>query len=596
VTFSGSPVFDFSDTVPDEGLFQMPILNADIAEIFTRMANLLEIEDANPFRVRAYRNASRVVAGLGREIADMHGSGEDLTDLPGIGKDLAAKIDEIIRTGTLKQLETLEGQTPPGLNDLMNIPGLGPRKVAALYRHLNITTSGELRAAAEEKKIRELDGFGEKSEQSILESLAGPEVGKDRILFQEAEQRAGPLVDYLKKGGGIENITVAGSFRRCRETVGDLDILVACADDGNVMDRFTGYEDVRKIVSKGSTRSTVVLLSGLQVDLRVVPLKSYGAALHYFTGSKAHNIAVRKRGVKRGLKINEYGVFKKEKQVAGRTEEEVYQAVGLGYIEPELREDRGEIEAAENGRLPALVRLEDIRGDLHAHTDATDGRSSLREMAEAARKRGYEYLAITEHSKRVTMAGGLDAGKLAAQIEQIDRLNEQFEGFRLLKGIEVDILADGSLDLPDGILERLDLCVCSVHYNQNLSREKQTDRILRAMENPFFNILAHPTGRLIGRRKPYDVDLEKIMEAAQASGIFLELNAEPERMDLSDTRCMTAREIGVKVAISTDAHSAASLDFMRYGIGQARRGWLEPDNVINTRPLSELLKLIGKRK
>ncbi len=573
----------------------MPILNADIAEIFTRMANLLEIEEANPFRVRAYRNASRVVGSLGKEIADMRRNGEDLTDLPGIGKDLAAKIDEILKTGTLKQLEKLEDQTPGGLNDLMNVPGLGPKRVAALYEHLKVTTPEELRAAAEEKKIRELEGFGEKTEQSILESLSTPAAGQDRILYQEAEQRAGPLVDHLKKGGGIEDIIVAGSFRRCMETVGDLDILVACADDADVMKRFTEYEDVRKIVSKGGTRSTVVLQSGLQVDLRVVPRESYGAALHYFTGSKAHNIAVRKRGVKRSFKINEYGVFQKEKQVAGRTEEEVYEAVGLPYIEPELREDRGEIEAAENGALPTLVRLEDIRGDLHAHTDATDGRSSLKEMAEAAQKRGYEYLAITEHSKRVTMAGGLDAEKLAAQIKQIDRLNEQFEGFRLLKGIEVDILADGGLDLPDGILERLDLCVCSVHYNQNLSREKQTGRILRAMENSFFNILAHPTGRLIGKRKAYDVDLEKIMEAARDSGIYLELNAEPERMDLTAAHCMTAREMGVKVAISTDAHSTASLDFMRYGIGQARRGWLEADDVINTRPLPGLLKLLERK-
>jgi DNA polymerase (family 10) len=361
------------------------------------------------------------------------------------------------------------------------------------------------------------------------------------------------------------------------------------------MDRFTAYEDVRKIVSKGGTRSTVVLQSGLQVDLRVVPRGSYGAALHYFTGSKAHNIAVRKRGVRRGLKINEYGVFEGKKQVAGKTEKEVYGAVGLRYIEPELREDRGEIEASEKNRLPALVRLKDIRGDLHAHTDATDGRNSLEEMAEAARKRGYEYLAITEHSRRVTMAGGLDTEKLAAQIERIDRLNEQFDGFRLLKGIEVDILADGTLDLPDAILERLDLCVCSVHYHQNLPRQKQTERILRAMENPLFNILAHPTGRLIGRRKPYEVDLEKIMETARDSGVFLELNAGPERMDLNDSHCRTAKEIGVKVALATDAHSTAGLNFMRYGIGQARRGWLEAEDVINTRSLPELVKLLERK-
>jgi DNA polymerase (family 10) len=573
----------------------MPILNADIADIFTRMANLLEIENANPFRVRAYRNAARVISSLGREIADMDPDNEDLTDLPGIGKDLAAKIDEILKTGKLKQLEELEGQTPAGLNELMKIPGLGPKRVAVLYRQLGIANAEELRSAAEEQKIRELEGFGEKTEQSILESFSRPEGGQDRILYREAEQRAGALVAYLKKAGGIQKITVAGSFRRCMETVGDLDILVVCKAGAKIMDRFTAYEDVRKIVSKGGTRSTVVLQSGLQVDLRVVPRGSYGAALHYFTGSKAHNIAVRKRGVRRGLKINEYGVFEGKKQVAGKTEKEVYGAVGLRYIEPELREDRGEIEASEKNRLPALVRLKDIRGDLHAHTDATDGRNSLEEMAEAARKRGYEYLAITEHSRRVTMAGGLDTEKLAAQIERIDRLNEQFDGFRLLKGIEVDILADGTLDLPDAILERLDLCVCSVHYHQNLPRQKQTERILRAMENPLFNILAHPTGRLIGRRKPYEVDLEKIMETARDSGVFLELNAGPERMDLNDSHCRTAKEIGVKVALATDAHSTAGLNFMRYGIGQARRGWLEAEDVINTRSLPELVKLLERK-
>ena len=572
----------------------MPIQNADIADIFTRVANMLEIEDANPFRVRAYRNAARTVSSLGRSVSEMVEDDQDLTELAGIGSDLAQKIREIVETGSLRQLEALEEQTPAGLNDLMGVSGLGPKRVAALYRELGVTSLKELKSAAESHEIREVDGFGEKTEQSILESLARSEGKEERIPLQEAEQRAAPLVDYLKDSKGIKQITVAGSYRRCKETVGDLDILVSCKRDENPMDRFTAYEDVRKVVSKGDTRSTVVLKSGLQVDLRVLPAVGYGAGLHYFTGSKAHNIAVRKRGVKKNLKINEYGVYRGKKRVAGKTEKEVYDAVDLPYIEPELREDNGEIEAAEKGRLPDLVAADDIRGDLHAHTNATDGQDSLEDMAEAAKDLGYRYLAITEHSRKVTMAKGFDADRLEEQIERIDRLNEALEDFRLLKGIEVDILEDGQLDLPDDILKELDLRVCSVHYHQNLPRKKQTRRILKAMENPYFNILGHPTGRIIGQRGPIEVDLEQVMKAAGENGCFLELNAEPDRLDLNDSHCRMAREIGVKVAVSTDAHSSGSLRFMRFGIHQARRGWLEAGDVVNTRSTAALLKMMKR--
>jgi len=572
----------------------MPIQNADIADIFTRVANMLEIEDANPFRVRAYRNAARTVSSLGRSVSEMVEDDQDLTELAGIGSDLAQKIREIVETGSLRQLEALEEQTPAGLNDLMGVSGLGPKRVAALYRELGVTSLKELKSAAESHEIQEVDGFGEKTEQSILESLARSEGEEERIPLQEAEQRAAPLVDYLKDSKGIKQITVAGSYRRCKETVGDLDILVSCKRDENPMDRFTAYEDVRKVVSKGDTRSTVVLKSGLQVDLRVLPAVGYGAGLHYFTGSKAHNIAVRKRGVKKNLKINEYGVYRGKKRVAGKTEKEVYDAVDLPYIEPELREDNGEIEAAEKGRLPDLVAADDIRGDLHAHTNATDGQDSLEDMAEAAKDLGYRYLAITEHSRKVTMAKGFDADRLEEQIERIDRLNEALEDFRLLKGIEVDILEDGQLDLPDDILKELDLRVCSVHYHQNLPRKKQTRRILKAMENPYFNILGHPTGRIIGQRGPIEVDLEQVMKAAGENGCFLELNAEPDRLDLNDSHCRMAREIGVKVAVSTDAHSSGSLRFMRFGIHQARRGWLEAGDVVNTRSTAALLKMMKR--
>jgi DNA polymerase (family 10) len=389
-------------------------------------------------------------------------------------------------------------------------------------------------------------------------------------------------------------VTVAGSYRRRRETVGDLDILVTAAKGAPVIARFVGYEDVAEVISRGTTRSTVVLRNGLQVDLRVVPKVSYGAALHYFTGSKAHNIAVRRMGVARGLKINEYGVSKGEKRIAGRSEKEVYAEVGLPYIEPELRENQGEIEAALKKRLPRLVSLEDIRGDLHTHSTASDGHASIEAMAMAAQARGHAYFAVSDHSRRVTIAHGLDARRLARQIGQIDWLNDELKGIRVLKSSEVDILEDGTLDLPDAILAQLDLTVCAVHSKFDLPRDRQTERIIQAMDNPNFNILAHPTGRLLGQRPAYDVDMERLMQAAKERNCILEVNAQPERLDLTDTHCRLAKEIGVKVAISTDAHSTRDLDLLRFGIAQARRGWLEPDDVINTRPWPEVAALLRR--
>lgn len=573
----------------------MPVQNADVSEIFNKLADLLDIQGANPFRVRAYRNAARTVTSLPRNVADMIQENKDLSELAGIGKDLAGKIQEIVQTGTLSQLEEVEKETPSELNQLMNVGGLGPKRVKVLYQELSIRNLKELKAAAESQKIRDLEGFGEKTEQQILEELQQMDGSEVRIKLLEAEQRAEPLVDYLKKTKGLKEITVAGSFRRKKETVGDLDILVTCKKGSKIMDRFVRYEDIRKVVSQGTTRSTVILRSGLQVDVRVLPQVSYGAALHYFTGSKSHNIAVRKIGTKKGLKINEYGVFKGDDRIAGKTEKEVYDQVGLPYIEPELRENRGEVEAAQKDELPNLLTLKDIRGDLHSHTKATDGHHSLEAMAKAAKEHGYEYLAVTDHSQKVTMAKGLDAKRLSEQIKAIDKLNEELEGIRILKGIEVDILEDGSLDLPDDILKELDLRVCSVHYKQNLSQQKQTERIVRAMDNPYFNILAHPTGRLINERKPMELNLEKIMEAAKDRGCYLEVNAHPDRLDLSDPYCKMAREMDLKLAISTDAHSTSDLDFMRFGVNQARRGWLEAGDVLNTHSWKQLEKLL-KRK
>jgi DNA polymerase (family 10) len=572
----------------------MPIHNQDIAELFEKVADLLEIEGANPFRVRAYRNAARVVSSMSQSLADLVARGEDLTRLPGVGQDLAGKIQEIVKTGDLGMLKELEARTPPALTLLLNVEGLGPKRVHLLHEKLGITTTEDLKAAAQAGKIRELKGFGLKIEQLILEGLAQLSATEKRYRLTDVEPVAEALIKHLKAVPGVEEAIVAGSYRRRKETVGDLDVLVTCREAFRVMDAFTAYEDVSKVIAKGDTKSAVVLRRGLQVDLRVVPQESYGAALHYFTGSKAHNIAIRHLGVQRGLKINEYGVFRGDERLAGRTEAEVFAAVDLPFIEPELREDWGEIEAAQQGRLPRLITLTDIRGDLHAHTTATDGHNTLEEMAQAARARGYEYLAITNHSQKVSMVHGHDAKRLAAEMAEIDRLNSKLKGIILLKSIEVDILEDGSLDLPDDILKELDLTVGAVHYYFNLSREAQTARILRAMDNPYFHILAHPSGRLIHRREPYEVDMERLIKAAQERGCFLELDAQPDRLDLIDIHCKLARDLGVKVAIATDAHSIADLGFMRWGIGQARRGWLAAADVLNTRPWPELKQLLKR--
>jgi DNA polymerase (family 10) len=574
----------------------MPVHNPEIAKALQQVADLLEIEGANPFRVRAYRNAARTMEGLSQEVFELLEQGRSLTGLPGIGKDLAGKIREIVETGTFPQLEEAKARTPPALGELLEVQGLGPKRVRTLYRELGVTGRQGLRKAAEAKRVRELDGFGPKTEQRILSELEKVEERKKRTRLDKAEGAARALVSHLETARGVKEIAVAGSFRRHCQTVGDLDILVTCGRGGakDVMERFVRYDEVDEVVSRGKTRSTVTLRSGLQVDLRAVGRVSYGAALHYFTGSKAHNIAVRKLGQSKGLKVNEYGVFRGDDRIAGKTEEEVYGQVGLPYIEPELREDRGELDAAREGGLPELVTLADIRGDLHAHTAETDGRSTLEEMAEAAREKGHGYLAITNHSKRVAMVRGYDADRLADEIDRIDELNEKLEGFRVLKSIEVDILKDGSLDLPDEILARLDLTVCSVHYDTNLSRDQQTERILRAMDHPLFHILAHPTGRLLGQRDPYEVDLERVIRGAAERGCFLEVNAHPERLDLDDVHCKLAKELGVKVAISTDAHCLADLDHMRFGVWQARRGWLEAGDVLNTRPWEELRKLLER--
>jgi DNA polymerase (family 10) len=571
----------------------MPIHNSDIAEILNQVADLLEILGENPFRIRAYRNGSRTVGSFTRNASDMIANNEDLTQFPGIGKDMAGKIKQIVETGTFEMLENLKKHLPPELIKLMNISGLGPKKVAKLYKELNITNLDQLKAAIESQKILEVEGFGEKTIKNILEDIKRLEQKEShRTMISVVQEYANSIVEYLKKAEGIMEVSVAGSVRRQRETIMDLDILVTCKDALKVMDHFVKYDEVVKVLSKGLTKSTVLLRTNLQVDVRAVPQESYGAALQYFTGSKEHSIALRKIAMKKKYKVNEYGVFSGKKRIAGKTEEEVYNKLGLPYIEPELRENRGEIEAAFNGTLPKLITLNDIKGDLHMHTDYTDGHASITKMAQTAQQLGYKYIAITDHTQHVTIAGGLPPSELKKQIKEI--ASTEIKGISILKGSEIDILEDGSLDLPNDILKELDIRVCSVHSKFNLPKEKQTERIIKAMDNPYFNILAHPTGRLINKREPYEVDIEKIMNAAKERNCILELNSFPDRLDLNDIYCKMAKEMGVKIVISTDAHRPGDLEFMRFGIGQARRGWLEPSDVINTFSLSALKKILKR--
>jgi DNA polymerase (family 10) len=572
----------------------MPVHNADVAAVFNEIADLLEIEGANPFRIRAYRNAAHTLLDLPRDVAAMVGKNEDLTELPGIGEDLAAKIKEIVGTGTVALLEEHRKKVPATLTALLKIPGIGPKRVKALYHELGIRTLDQLQKAAQEGRVKALQGFGAKTERHILDQLKARTGEGKRFKLAIASQYAEALIAFLKESPGVKQVMAAGSFRRAKETIGDIDLLVTAAAGSPVMKRIVSYPEVEEVLAQGPTKASIRLACKLQVDVRVVPEDSCGAALQYFTGSKEHNVALRQLAQQKGLKINEYGVFKGDRAVAGATEESVYDTVGLPWIPPELRENRGEFVAARAGHLPVLVELTDLKGDLHAHTRATDGRNSMKEMAAAAQASGLEYLAITDHSKRLTMAKGLDPKRLHDQLEQIDRLNETPIGITLLKGIEVDILEDGSLDLPDEDLSRLDLVVGAVHSHFGLSRQKQTERILRAMDRPYFTMLAHPSGRLIDERAPYEVDMPRVIRHARERGCFLEVNANPMRLDLTDSDCRTAKEEGVMLSINSDAHSVLDFGNLRYGVGQARRGWVEKKDVLNARSLDALRPLLKR--
>ncbi len=568
--------------------------NTEIAAIFNKLADLLEIEDENPFRIRAYRNAARVISSMSKNFSDLVAENADLTEIPGIGERIAEKIKVIVKTQELPQLKDVETHTPAILSELMKIEGLGPKRVKALYNKLHIESTKDLQEAIKKGKVQKLRGFGEKTQQKIKEGLKHVTEYVKHFKLYDIIPIANSITAYLKASKNISSVECAGSYRRKKEIIGDLDFLAIAKKGTDVINHFIQFDEVAEVLSKGTTRSTVRLHSGIQVDLRVLPPISYGAALLYFTGSKAHNIHIRKLALQKKLKINEYGVFKGNKQIAGKTEEEVYKSINLPFIPPELREDHGEIEAAQKNKLPKLINLSQICGDLHCHTNATDGHDSLEIMVEAAKNKGYEYIAITDHSKHLAMTHGFDKNALLKQIKLIDRLNNKLKNITILKSIEVDILEDGSLDLPNSILKELDLTVCSIHSKFNLSSKKQTERIFRAMDNPFFNILGHPTGRLINKRQPYDANFEKIMEAAKERNCILEINSQPERLDFNDMYCKMAKDMQLKMVISTDAHSVSELDFMQLGIYQAQRGWLEASDVLNTCRLSEFRNLLKR--
>jgi DNA polymerase (family 10) len=562
--------------------------NADIARQLDEVANLLEISDGNPFKVRAYRNASRTVRDHPDPLAELvRAGGYDLTELPSIGEGIASEIEALIATGDMPQRQTLVKKLPPGLLDLLRISGLGPKRVKLLHEKLKVKTVADLAKAIEAGKVAKLAGFGPKMVEKIRSGLGQAERAEQRMILHEAEAHARALVEYLKGGGAIQEIEVAGSFRRRRETIGDLDILVTSRNPDQVMARFAEYPDVKRVVSQGPTRASVRLSNGLQVDLRAVEPDAYGSALQYFTGSQAHSIELRKIAQAKKLKLNEYGVYEGTRRVAGRTEQDVYAALGVDWIPPELREARGEIELARTHRLPALVTLEQIRGDLQMHTDASDGHTPIEPMADAARALGYAYIAITDHSKRVSMSG-LDAAALRAQWKAIDKLNAR-SAVRVLKSVEMDILENGDLDFEDDVLAEADYVVATIHYGLKQSERQITDRLLGAIANDYVDAIGHPTGRVVNGRASYALDFDVVAKAAAAAGCLLEINGS-ERMDLPDTLAAAAKSYGARFVLSTDAHDPRQLGNMRFAVAVARRAGLEAADILNTRPLGDFLK------
>ncbi|PIR06228.1 DNA polymerase III [Candidatus Jorgensenbacteria bacterium CG_4_10_14_0_8_um_filter_39_13] len=583
--------------------------NHQIAEILKEIGEYLEMQSV-AFKPRAYEKAAEVIEELEEEVESIYKNGglKAIEDIPGIGVSIAEKIEELIKTGHLKYYEKLKKQTPLDLISLRRIEGLGPKSLKKLYEALGIKNIQDLEKAAQTGKIRKIEGFGEKTEENILEGIKFLKKSSGRFILGFTRSLIRSLEERLKKLKEVERLVAAGSVRRWKETIGDADILVISNDSRPVMDYFVSLPEVARVYAKGLTKSAVQLNNGLDVDLRVVEKKSYGAALSYFTGSKDHNVALREIALKKGYKLNEYGLFKGKKQIAGETEEEIYEKLGLDYIEPEMRENKGEIELARRHQLPKLIDYGEILGDLQVQTNWTDGVNSIEEMAKAAMAQGLEYIAITDHTKRLAMANGLDEKRLLEQIKEIDRLNLKFnssideqnskpvvsrvEPFKILKGTECDILKDGSLDIKDEVLAKLDVVGVSIHSYFNLSKKEQTERIKKAISNPNVDILFHPSGRIIQKREAYEFDIEEIIKTAQKTKTVLEVNAYPNRLDLKDDHIHLAIKAGVKIAIDSDAHSVTHLPYLEYGISQARRGWAEKKDIINYWPLEKMLKML----
>lgn len=584
--------------------------NLDVARTLTELADLLEIQGASPFRIRAYRNAVNTINSLSQPLKDMVAAGEDLTELPGVGKSVAKYIGEFLTSGSISRLEEVSAEFPRSLVQLMRLDGVGPKKARKLFEELDVRTVDDLAAELEAGRVQTLDGFGVKSAAKILDAIEDHKKHTGRFQIRETERLIAGLLEHMQSAPGVARIKLAGSLRRRKETIGDVDILAELEGDGTpVVDHFVSFSGAQRVVGAGSTKGSIVLHSGLQVDLRVIPSRSFGAALQYFSGSKEHNVAVRSRAVRQGLRVNEWGVFRvpeteddepigKEdgERLAGDTEQSVYEVLGMSWVPPELRENRGEVEAACEDELPELVSLEDIRGDLQMHSTWSDGKASVEEMARSCLERGYEYFALTDHSQAMAMVQGLTPERAREQWAEIEQVQEVVPGIRILKSVEVDILKDGSLDMPDDVLEQLDVLVISVHSFMDQNKKTMTDRVLRAMQHPSADILAHPTGRIINRREPFELDVEAVLEAAADLSVAVELNANPNRLDFSDVHVHRAKELAVPVVISTDAHSPRGLADMRFGVDQARRGWLEASDVLNTRSVEEMMGWLGRRE
>jgi len=585
--------------------------NLDVTRTLTELADLLEIQGASPFRIRAYRNAVNTVNSLSRPLKDMVAAGEDLTELPGVGKSVAKYIGEFLDTGSISRLDEVAAEFPRSLVQLMRLDGVGPKKAKRLFEELNVRTVDDLAEAIENGRVQKMDGFGVKSADKIVRAIEDHRKHTGRFQIHETERLISGVLEHVKAAPGVGRVEVAGSLRRRKETIGDVDILAELEGDGTpVVDHFVSFSGAQRVTGAGSTKGSIVLHSGLQVDLRVIPSRSFGAALQYFSGSKEHNVAVRTRAVRQGLRVNEWGVFRvpegeendepplgKEdgERLAGDTEQGVYEVLGMSWVPPELRENRGEVESATGGELPTLVTLQDIRGDLQMHSTWSDGKASVEEMARACLERGYAYFALTDHSQVMAMVQGLTPERAREQWSEIEEVQERVPGIRILKSVEVDILKDGSLDMPDDVLEQLDVVVISVHSFMDQDRKTMTERVLRAMQHPSADILAHPTGRRINRREPFELDVEAVLEAAAELSLAVELNANPNRLDLRDVHVHRAKELAVPVVISTDAHSPKGLADMRFGVDQARRGWLEAGDVLNTRSLEEMMGWLGRR-